>query len=1251
MKCLTKEERIRNLRNKGVSEEDATKVVEKFDQMTNTDKRVIANHAHTQFYGMAKMVGMRHNGYNVSIRDFKKVDDKYVISGTVEGGTRKVEFEVSEDLGQVELRNGVVLNYEQIGELLKDIEVVRNMNGYETIVTDLLNDPKEVVKLGEEMAKLDGLSGEHKDILMGNLGRIVGPLAKIGKSINVHLGKRGYVGYDAERGDYVDVFIGVDSGYGNKTRLEQYVHEMYHAVTVFAIRSNDPAYEPIIRQIKRVRDEFVRNVKEEDLVKWSSMGEGKPMTTKEAGEMLDYLSNEESGLEEFVAHAMSNKTVMAGLAKLNSKVQKEEYPNLVARLLGYVRKLVEAVQSRVSKAPRENDLVKMMWLTNRLVQAHERQMQYKKEGAMSRVAGVFNKAEESIKKVMNDVATKQRNKEIVRPKGASKWQNAVFIGKLLGNSVFSEKSKRTMEFMAASTGWSAFRPESSMMTFLRDASESDEVQDMVERLQFQSGHIDQGKEFRDIRTRGLLMEGFSRELGKEERKALTEVLLDADLSVLMDDYDVSKLLDGDLNKEIIGLEATLKGLVDEESYNYYRAQIDLLANYMTDEKDTGNMALLLNARNIALKLNDEDGRLDTVSDEVVSSIDKLVSLKALKKVNPESLETVKGLLEEETQGVVNVLEIHKGLKKMSEQELFPLESDKFRIVKGHYTEVYPREVERVIAPIKDKELMRRKGFRLVRESRKHQLDSTKEAMGLYVSTTQITQNFRRVGLRMTDRHTIGTSVKENHYNYSGKLAKARIQKDIKRMKERTAQIVAEMKRGVYKVGQNDTTLVPLLGNDGKVSDYRYVMSKKDKKEILKMDTDVFTVMGRTHGSMYDKSQSSQFNELMMAEIMKDAEKNYKEGTALGKNLKLYIKIEKDSGNAEVRDFWRILPEDIKRKYPEGFPVRRDLMHMYMGFREGSLMDVPGMKYLPEVIKKAVRVAEMLWKELIKISKADIVIRMPEVLIGNIISNFFIPIMMGYSPAKIIKLKLQGIRELNEYIKNAKEIIGLEMRIEAGRGTKQDERIVSMLKENNAKSPIKDLIDAGFYTSIIEEFEGSTVQGSNLLTEVFEDKFESVPRILKDGLHMLYMTEKSLPFKLMSAATQYSDFTARYAQYHLMLEKGVDKDKAISTVRDYYINYAKPSGRFIEWANSMGLVMFTKYFTRVQRAIKDIGVNNPLKVALLVAGQAAFVDVDDITDQSLFVKDVGNIFYDPMGHLYRVAVPSGYEALEATMSRI
>lgn len=328
------------------------------------------------------------------------------------------------------------------------------------------------------------------------------------------------------------------------------------------------------------------------------------------------------------------------------------------------------------------------------------------------------------------------------------------------------------------------------------------------------------------------------------------------------------------------------------------------------------------------------------------------------------------------------------------------------------------------------------------------------------------------------------------------------------------------------------------------------------------------------------------------------------------------------------------------------------MHSLLGYRETSIAEMAGFNNLGETARHTLRVAEKIWKEIVKIAKVDIILRVPTVLLGNITSNLMYSVTSGYSPFEIAKLQLQGVKELNEFVRINKEITDLNNLINAGRAPKGSDSKLSALKNDLESNSAKDLVDEGFYMSIVEELGLEEFNTAGRVSEFVDSKLSGFPEFVRNGAHLLYLTDKTKVFKTMNMATQYSDFVARYAQYHLMVRKGMDKDAAVKTVRDAFINYNKPNSKLVEWANQMGFVMFTKYFTRIQKAIKEQGRKNPLKVLFALLGQEFVIgDVEDIYDQSVFTKNVGNMLYNPLDNLVRAVTPSGAEAIQYTWSKL
>lgn len=1120
----------------------------------------------------------------------------------------------------------------ELDTLFSDFEFVHEgTNGYETKIVDSINKPEEVVSLGEELASLEGFEGPHKDFLIGKLDS-VSKMLKNGVSdlvikVNKEAGRTGgAVEFDANK---ATVYVSVGPRNTNMTALEAYVHELVHSVTKLAIDSRDPFLSKQIGILEKVRAEVVAKVTEKDLINSMAYPD-----EKVAKAMLDYISDKNVGLHEFVAYAETNAVIRDVLKGISLDKKVESYPDLASKIAGVLDILFDRLLGIINGTKGKNGLELAESAIVSLVNANGRAQESKRSFIISALGDKFVSAEDAIKGYINKAEEKAKGAKPIDWNKDGTLHTFFNNMQLIGRAFVDDRYRRVLDVSASVLG---LKPEGTVMTVLRDMSQSDSVQDQAERLGLLSQKLDQERELIADVTAATVRKGFSRGLEKFERDALTSVLLDTDIGAIWKDFDVKALVEDEskLSEAIKVTKGKLQGLVSVKDYNYYKNQADGLGFYMVH--NVGGIAQLLNANNIAKKLN-TSSRVETVSDEVVKLIDQLATLNALKYTDAKEKETVLKLMLEEKNGVALVVAYQEAHKENVEKALFKLESDKMKLIKGYSKDVYPSGLDFKVGLVSEETAMRKLGYKKVKELSSHSLDKS-EPMAMYVSELNARQNLHRVALRFTDKGRKGTTIGEKYaLDVSGSLRNKKAERDVSALRLEALKVADSMENSDFKANRDSSGIIPVLDNAGNVKDFRYVMSKANKQELLKMDRNVDTVLGRTYASRFDKEKSMKFNEEVLKLIEEDAEKNYREGRMVGKfNIKEYIKISKDSGNKEVRDIWSVLPDYVKNKYKDGFAVRRDLMHSFLGYRELSATEFYGLENLPEGAKHAVRVAEKIWKDIVSISKAAIVLKLPAVLIGNVMSNFAVSVVSGSSPLKVAKLQTQGVRDLNKWIKDSKELLELKTLKNAKRPV--NERRIGVLENEIKNNPASVLVDEGFYTTILEELENENRESTNVIRKTIDSKLESVPKLLRDGLELLYISDKTKIFKFMNAATQYSDFVARYAQYTLLLQRGVNKEVAAKEVRDAFVNYNKPNSRALEWANQMGFVMFTKYFTRIQKAIKAQARNHPLKLILaLVAQEWVIGDVDDITDQSVLTKDIGNIFYSPFDTFMRTITP-------------
>lgn len=347
---------------------------------------------------------------------------------------------------------------------------------------------------------------------------------------------------------------------------------------------------------------------------------------------------------------------------------------------------------------------------------------------------------------------------------------------------------------------------------------------------------------------------------------------------------------------------------------------------------------------------------------------------------------------------------------------------------------------------------------------------------------------------------------------------------------------------------------------------------------------------------------------------------------------------------------------IRRRLGRGhIMVRRDMVLDTFGIRDLTAAEWVSDKVLGKKVAKAlrasIRLIESAWKEVVKIFKVDMIIRMLPVIMGNIVSNLMYSIQYGLNPLDVAKRQLEGVGALKDYLESKKKLTQLiaELSKDPENLELQAEqaRIISDMKLN----PAMPLLDAHLYQHIVEDVGLEDFKSSSKIARLIDDSTEGVPQFVKTGVHWMFVSEKTSLFQMVTKATAYSDFVARYAQYTLSKEKALAKferthgrrmtedevqvisDELVIQVRDAYVNYAKPDSRLLQYFNDMGFVAFTKYAVRIQQAIGDLLRGRPLRFALAMIGQELFEGVtsanpDDIAEKSVFTRGPSSWFYSP-----------------------
>ena len=1057
--------------------------------------------------------------------------------------------------------------------------------------------------------------------------------------------------------------------YGNQqTEAEVYAHEVIHSLTTFALHDGSIEARKANRELEHVMSVALKHLTWKNFLPDASID--KEREEQEAKAMYEYIFTDKNAKDEFIAHALTNPIVMEELKRVNVREQGKDN-TLLESIVELFGTLVDVLLGNYKFADRnKNAYDRTVELAFQLAETNNRAVTEakSKQSILTRVWDGLNKADVNAGEVLEGFYEKYLKDDTayVKPPsrddriGYAKWV-AGTVKKMLTNSEY----QKSFELILSAWG---IKPEGDLQTIFRDFWKSDELGRTVDMLALSADMVDQAKETLIMSVKNDIVNGFGRALTKEEEGDLTRVLIDTDVASIFEVYSNKELRamlsdEKELDKAISRAKHELRQL-DKKHADWHVNQANGLGYYLA--RHEGHVAQNLNALNIASGvLSTHSKKPDT---QVVKAIDKVSTLVALKYTGRVEKSRVAELMKKEWNGVKNVVKHHKAFQDESKKEVF--QDSKVHFIKGYSKELFSDEVSVEIATVSSRKEMEKKGYKLVKELESKQ-GKMKEKMGLYVADSYEVNDWYRTATRLTGRHSKGTTFSDVRYKEGDKFAKIKADTDKLIVDKERLEIVKKMEAGEIDLEAIEKGVVPVLNDDGSVVDYRYMMNKDAKINLMKQDTRVSEVLGQSVGHTLDKARSVEHNKSVWKVLEEDMKENYDGRSTLGKNGKEYVKIGPDATDPKLKELFEVMPPMFKKNILEmegrALVVRRDMMHNYFGYRHLSVLDFPGLKQItPAMMHRLIKIAETLWMEFIKISKVDILIKMPVVIIGNIVSNFFYAVMTGTNPVELVKMYIDSTRDVRQFLNKHRELVELQVQDHVGNASDKDRMRIKKLEKELEDNPVKELVDLGLYQAIVEDISKADLVSKNKVKQKVDEYFGNSPQILKQGASWLYLTENTGYYKFMTEVLQMSDLVARDIENRklkLIQNQQVDGKKPLprwwvmrnakkgdeytqetrrlsgkereefmkaatklrhETILDAFINYNKPSGKIEEYLNRVGAIMFTKYAKRIQRVIGETGVKYPIKSLLVLLGQEFLMDVETIQDQSFLNRSWRNL---------------------------
>ena len=860
----------------------------------------------------------------------------------------------------------------------------------------------------------------------------------------------------------------------------------------------------------------------------------------------------------------------------------------------------------------------------------------------------------------------------------SKWDSAKIFTQLILKYAFNANARKGLRIWLSDV--LQLSQQGVAMSLLRDVTEPDAQSSRLEYINLLTRYTDTASKALETSVRNDIEQAFDTTLDDIQRRAITASVLKTDLHVLFDGSNIDEV------KELLSSpskrKARIKTLKDilrkEKTGNWLIGQTTALADFMVT--GVGNEALNLNATNIA------KGFLSGVvnfnpTEELIQTIDELATLLAIEYSGNKTNQVVASL---NSNGLSNLLKIHKQfVKETKEGQVLNgnliKTIDDIHTIKGYTKQLLDSSLDVKIDFIDRKAELKKASYELVEILSNNKITNA-PTMALYIRKFAPPKRRDGAGFILNGLNSIGTSLRDSADQLMKYLDPLSTYKDsyttyrawVKKADTIRNEITAEMhskeltREEIRKLSYGYT---PIPNNSG-VADYRITMSNATKEKHLNPDLDGVTVLSKMYANAHTKAQAKTRNGVLLGFLEADMHNNMGSNKRSSNGFK-YIRLIPNSDNKFLRDSWHVIPQEIKdriREYDKkygGFWVRDDWLLSLLGVPSVSIADNKLVSSITGAgAKRVIGISEYVLKTVANITKRNIIMLVFKVLWGNVLSNLGYSVMNHMNPVAVIKKTARSGVNLRDYMDNKKVLNALEFKKRIGTATEAElnriPRYVARLENN----PLHGLMQKGLYQSIVEDIDIKELENTSKIIQILQNTkvYKKIPNIVKEGMRHLFMMEGTPIYDFMFTATQYSDFLSRAAEYELQMEKAPKKyevivDKTTNTkkkvvTQEYlryeenvsfnilkaFINYDKPSSSKMQYLNDMGLLMFTKFATRIQSVITKGLIENPVGVLFFLLGQNFLVDTENILDQNVMDKHWLSLIQNPAENLVYAGIP-------------
>lgn len=731
----------------------------------------------------------------------------------------------------------------------------------------------------------------------------------------------------------------------------------------------------------------------------------------------------------------------------------------------------------------------------------------------------------------------------------------------------------------------------------------------VDKLIRMTKIIEQYRQSVKDNTYKAIRKQFTRELTKEEKFGITNILLRTDMASLLNHgfkpKDVLAMLDETKRKKMIAhYENKLIDKVGHKDYDMLQ-QVYSLAYYMATGNSKPNM--IKSAHGVAIGLgSDYQTTFDKMDNEIFEMVDVLSSLIALDFKDSEEIKVIQKLSADQSKGLIATLNLHKELIQKGRTDF---ESNPYNYQKGYIPEMVNPYRKVVYATQDEVANYKRKGFEIINELKQDDADDT-DGRVLMIHPEYQPFNYVSGTLDMVDTHHRGTPVYEKGVNDKGI-------REVNKAHLVIRKANAKQRPSVSSFDRTGNALIPTYDTQGAILDYHYEMGHTARDVLLERDNSFDELLATLNGGLEFKPEMFNQQKQIAKAIAQDAKQN------VAKYPNEYIQLDFNSKDPDVQRVIKMIPYSFRTelqkqfgKHAKSYPIHKSMYTATFGYQAYSVVNIwdkldnnkklnlaenllRGMfdlAFKQNGRKRALQ-AERIIQDTMTFIKDMIVIRSGGVLLGNILSNTYLLMTLGINPVRILKDMTFSWRNSKNYrtmVNRIEEINALLMTTNSTKDKSLLNREKKQLQESLNRNPMKEYMEAGLMSTIVEDLtKPNETSYKTELQKKVDSYVDLIPKPISNTFNELTIGQGSMLHNFLSEATQFSDLSAKYTLAKYLHENGTDKDKAIYEAQLSFINYDIPTNQFLDYMNRMGLMMFTKFFLRFQRVMVKLAYNAPV----------------------------------------------------------